>query len=200
MEELVLFMDADRLWWHETTSSLSPFLRFHIISGCIHPDKIYLGSPLNRMEGFNVNNDYGKTKNAAACQILCQKTPKCKWFNMDKKKHCFLKTDMGNKSQEEVGGATGPGFCAGKWKVLYSSNFSKSLYFFTNANLFHKTVMSHSSDITEFVNIRLYYPTKMDMIMCCPKEALTYVCRLKKYHFWNWLCIPLAQPEYKHFP
>ena len=66
------------------------------------------------MGSFNVNNDYGKTKDAATCQVLCQETPECEWFNWDKKKHCFLKRSMGHKTREELGGATGPGFCAGK--------------------------------------------------------------------------------------
>ena len=83
---------------------------------CIYYDKNYLGSPLKKVkiEGQKQNNNYGKTKTAAACQVICQETPKCAWFNWDRNQTCYLKTSMGTKSKEEPGGATGPGFCLGK--------------------------------------------------------------------------------------
>ena len=79
---------------------------------------------MNRKSGYNVNNNYGKTDDAAACQVKCQETPKCEWFNWDKNGTCFLKTAMGDKSREEVGGATGPPFCAGK---LNRKNYIRTL-------------------------------------------------------------------------
>ena len=67
------------------------------------------------MNKGNGVNDYGETKDAIACQVLCQKTDLCEWFNWDKNKHCWLKTKKGMMSRYETGGATGPAFCLGKY-------------------------------------------------------------------------------------
>ena len=78
---------------------------------------------MNSEDNVDKDNNYGKTEDAAACQIMCQETPQCEWFNIDKNNSCFLKTSMGNRSREELGGATGPAFCVGKYNRKSSLSF-----------------------------------------------------------------------------
>ena len=60
------------------------------------------------------DNNYGKTKTAEACQVMCKDNPECEWFNWGSNQNCYLQTDMGSKSQAKPGGATGPAVCGGK--------------------------------------------------------------------------------------
>ena len=65
----------------------------------------YLGNPLNRED--TQNNDYG-IMDAKDCQLLCRDTPRCGWFNVNKKGNCYLKTSKGTKKINDEGGVSGP--------------------------------------------------------------------------------------------
>ena len=64
---------------------------------------------------FHKDNLYGSTKDAAACQTLCQETAGCEWFNWSNLGNCYLETAKGKDLEKALGGATGPAFCAGKY-------------------------------------------------------------------------------------
>jgi len=76
-------------------------------SGCFIKDKAFIGHPLKKLDGSN--NDYGPTDDALACQVLCQATPKCGWFNWNG--NCFLKTKKGSTSEKKSDSVTGPRSC-----------------------------------------------------------------------------------------
>ena len=77
------------------------------IETCFEKDVQYIGDDLN-ME--NSNNNYGKTKDALACQVRCQTTAGCAWFNRDKEGNCLLKKSKGVKKNYK-GGVSGPRSC-----------------------------------------------------------------------------------------
>ena len=98
---------------------------FPFFSACIQKDIIFVGNPLNNK--FN-NNDYGRTDTAGDCQVLCQETASCVWFNWNKDQRCYLKVAKGTETRKEPGGATGPGFCDGKYnsKDILSKQWVKT--------------------------------------------------------------------------
>ena len=90
-----------------------------MLSDCLEYDKMYLGHGLRRKQRHQLgSNNYGKTENAKACQLKCQETKLCKWFNWNNKKDCFLKTDKGTEISWEVGAVTGPRDCPGKYNRM----------------------------------------------------------------------------------
>merc|ERR1711874_522634 len=79
----------------------------NISVNCLTRDKVWNGYPLNKPGG---NNMYGTKNSAEECQALCKATSGCKWFNWDKDKKCWLKTQKGSQMNAK-GAVTGPSQC-----------------------------------------------------------------------------------------
>ena len=76
---------------------------------------MFLGFPLRKKSrGILGGNNYGKTNTAKDCQMKCQETKLCQWFNWNKEQDCFLKVEKGTEISWELGAATGPRNCPGK--------------------------------------------------------------------------------------
>ena len=61
---------------------------------------------------------YGTKNSAEECQALCKATSGCKWFNWDKDKKCWLKTQKGSQMNAK-GAVTGPSQCQGIIQNLF---------------------------------------------------------------------------------
>ena len=68
---------------------------------------LYTGFPLNK--DADGSNNYGPTNDSDTCQILCQETELCGWFNWDEG-DCWLKTEKG-LLKEKTGSFSGPRTC-----------------------------------------------------------------------------------------
>ena len=64
------------------------------------------------MHAGTKKNNYGKTKDALECQVKCQNTPGCTWFNRNLEGDCWLKKSKGIK-KSYLGGISGPRSCEG---------------------------------------------------------------------------------------
>ena len=86
---------------------------------CLEKDVKYIGDPLEKK---NSNNNYGKTKNALACQKLCQEKPGCGWFNWEYQGDCWLKKSKGEK-ENATGSFSGPRSCEEGEHLITKKNF-----------------------------------------------------------------------------
>merc|ERR1711915_75247 len=96
-------MDSAMLLLNVSSSIASP------LENCFARDIGFIGYPLK--DGIRKNNNYGQTTSAENCQLLCQLTLGCEWFNWEPKTEvCWLMQHKG-RMIEKKGTTTGPVFC-----------------------------------------------------------------------------------------
>ena len=83
-------------------------------STCFEENKAYQGYPI----GGVGNNRRTNIATAASCQVECQNTEGCTWFNWGYNGECFVKSGKGEELARQ-GYVTGPASCDFEYSDIY---------------------------------------------------------------------------------